>query len=39
MEQELCERCKVVLVKTELADVYKCPVCKGITSKRLDKEE
>jgi Zn-finger nucleic acid-binding protein len=27
---KLCERCKVELKPTELKDVYKCPVCKGV---------
>ena len=30
MELKLCFKCKIALVKTELANVYKCPMCKNI---------
>jgi len=39
MENEkikLCIICKVALKKTELKDVYQCPVCKAIVNERLD---
>ena len=33
---KLCYKCKVVLKKTELKDVYKCPACGMITNERLN---
>ena len=33
---KLCYKCKVVLKKTELKYVYKCPACGMITNERLD---
>jgi phage FluMu protein Com len=26
----MCYKCKVVLQKTELKDLYKCPMCKNV---------
>ena len=30
MEMKLCFKCKIALVKTELANVYECPMCKNV---------
>tara|TARA_X000001382_G_scaffold124803_2_gene109702 strand:+ start:284 stop:427 length:144 start_codon:yes stop_codon:yes gene_type:complete len=30
MELKLCFKCKIALVKTELANVYKCPMCNNV---------
>jgi len=30
MEMTLCFKCKIALVKTELANVYECPMCKNV---------
>lgn len=35
-KQKFCIKCKVVLKKTELKDVYKCIACGMITNERLD---
>jgi predicted RNA-binding Zn-ribbon protein involved in translation (DUF1610 family) len=29
----LCQRCKIALIKTELKNVYKCPMCKVVVEK------
>ncbi len=34
----LCERCKIALRKTELDDIYRCPMCLTVQEIK-DKEE
>ena len=38
-KQKFCIKCKVVLKKTELKDVYKCIACGMITNERLDDKQ
>ena len=34
----ICYRCKIVLQKTELKDVYRCPMCKNVERVIEEKE-
>ena len=34
MTDFICERCKVVLKKIELKDLYQCPICKVVYDKK-----
>ena len=29
----LCDRCKIALIKVELKNVYRCPMCKVVVEK------
>jgi len=35
----ICYRCKIVLQKTELKDVYRCPMCKNVEKVIEEKEK
>ena len=39
MTDFFCERCKVALKRTELKDVYRCPVCMTVTEINDDTKE
>tara|TARA_R100000008_G_C3566763_1_gene159579 strand:- start:1072 stop:1212 length:141 start_codon:yes stop_codon:yes gene_type:complete len=32
----LCQRCKIALTKTELKNVYQCPMCKVVIGEKTE---